>query len=72
MEEDEIISYKSIIYIPNVADLKKIVMDEIHQTPYSGHMGYEKIIATTRRKYFWLGMKNDIVEYISNCMKCQR
>ena len=47
-------------------------MDEIHQTPYSCHPGYHKTIDTTRKHYFWVGMKKDIAEYISKCMKCQQ
>ena len=47
-------------------------MDEIYQAPYSGHPRYQKIVATARKRYFWLGMKKDIVEYISKCMKCQQ
>ena len=64
MEEDELLTYKNIIYIPNVADLRRIVMDEIHQAPYSSHPGYQKTIATARKQYFWPRMKKDIVEYI--------
>ena len=37
LEEDEILTYKNRIYIPNVAYLRRIVMDEIHQNPYSCH-----------------------------------
>ena len=29
-------------------------------------------MAIARKKYFWLGMKKDIAEYISKCMKCQQ
>ena len=29
-EGDELLTYKNRIYIPNVADLRMIVMDEIH------------------------------------------
>ena len=47
-------------------------MDESHQAPYSGHPVYQKTIATTRKQYFWIGMKKDMVEYISRCMKCQQ
>ena len=71
LEEDGIITYKNRIYIPNVANLRSIDMVEIHQPPYSGHPGYQKTIATARKQYFWLRMKKDIAEYISNCMKCQ-
>ena len=71
MEEDGILTHKNIIYIPNVVDLRRVVMDEIHQAPYSGHPGYQKTIATARKQYFLPGMKKDMAEYISRCMKCQ-
>ena len=64
-------TYKGRIYIPNVAYLRRVVMDEIHQAPYSSHPGYQIKIATAIKHYFWPGMKKDIVEYVSKCMKCQ-
>ena len=72
LEEDEILTYKGRIYIPDVADLRRVVMDEIHQAPYSGHPGYQKKVAITRKKYFWPGMKRDMAKYISRFMKCQQ
>ena len=71
MEEGEILTYKNRIYIPNVEYLRRIIMDGIHQAPYSGHLRYQKTIAPARKQYFWSGMKKDIAEYISKCMKCQ-
>ena len=53
LEEDGLLTYKGIIYIPDVADLRRVVMDEIHQTPYPSHRGYQKTIATARKQYFW-------------------
>ena len=72
LEEDGLITYKGRIYIPNVAALRRVVMDEIHQASYFSHPGYQKTIATARKQYFWLGMKRDMAEYISRCMKCQQ
>ena len=71
LEEDGLLTYKRRMYIPNVAYLRRVVMDKIHQTPYSGHPGYHKTIPTARKQYFWPGMKKDVAEYISRCMKCQ-
>ena len=71
LEEDGLLTYKGRIYIPNVADLRRVVMDEIHQTLYSGHRGYPKTIAISRKKCFCPRMKKDIVEYVSRCMKFQ-
>ena len=57
LEEDGLLTYKGRIYIPNVAYLRRVVMDEIHQAPYSGHPRYQKTIATAKKHYFWPGMK---------------
>ena len=71
LEEDGFLTYKGRIYIPNVADFRRVVMDEIHQASYSGHPRYQKTIAIARKHYFCPGMKKDMAEYISRCMKCQ-
>ena len=71
MEEYGLLTYKGRIYIPSVADLRRVIMDEIHQAPYSSHPGYQKTIAIARKQYFWPRMKKDMAEYISRCMKCQ-
>ena len=34
LEEDKLLTYKNRIYIPNVAYLRRAIMDEIHQAPY--------------------------------------
>ena len=52
LEEDELITYNNRIYIPNVEDLRRIVIDEIHQALYSGHPGYQKTISTVKKQYF--------------------
>ena len=40
--EDDILVYKGRLYILNCADLKKLVMDEIHQMPYYEHLRYQR------------------------------
>ena len=70
MEEDGLLTYNNRNYIPNVVDMRRVIMDEIHQAPYSSHPGYQKTITIARKQYFWPGMKKDMAEYISGCMKC--
>jgi hypothetical protein len=72
MTEDGLLIYKDRLYIPNLVELKKLIMDEIHKKPYSRHPGYQKMITTTRKQYYWPGMKKDIVEYIARCIECQQ
>ena len=52
-EEDGLLFYKNRIYIPNVTNFRRTVMDEIYQMPYSSHSGYQKTITTSRKQYFW-------------------
>jgi hypothetical protein len=72
LEVDGILLYKNIIYVPNVQDLKLLILHEMHNVPYVGHPGYQKIVAAVKSHYFWLGMKKYIVEYITRCMECQK
>jgi hypothetical protein len=70
--DDGIIMYKNRIYVPNVQDLKLVILNEMHNVPYVGHPGYQKIMAAVKSHYFCPGMKKDIVEYIARCMQCQK
>ena len=44
----------------------------MHNVPYAGHPGYQKIVSTVKSHYCWPDMKKSIVEYITRCMECQR
>jgi hypothetical protein len=68
---DGILLHKNIIFVPNVKELKRIILHEIHNVPYTGYPGYHKIIAAVKSQYFWPGMKREKEEYIARCMECQ-
>jgi hypothetical protein len=69
---DGILLHKNRFFVPNVQDLKRIILHEMHNAPYAGHPGYKKTITMVKSQYFWLGMKREIVEYIARCMECQK
>ena len=70
MKQDEILIHKGRIYVLDLSELSKLVMNEMHNVPYAEHPRYQKTIAVVRGHYFFLGMKKDIVEYIPSCMEC--
>ena len=72
MEEDKILRHTGQVYIPDSGELRKIVLQEMHNVPYAGHLGYQKTLAVVRKEYFWPGMKKDFANYIARCMECQR
>jgi hypothetical protein len=44
-------------------------MDELHKRPYIGHPSYQKMIMTTRKQFYWPGLKNGIFDYLAKCLE---
>jgi hypothetical protein len=72
IDKNGLLRFKNIIYIPDSAELKITVLDEVHKKPYSGHPGYQKTIKTLRKLFYWPNMKGEIVEYLARCQDCQQ
>ena len=64
--------HKNRVYVPNAGDIIHMVLKEMHDVPYDKHSSYHKTVATVRKRYYWLGMKNDAAEYIARCLECQK
>jgi hypothetical protein len=60
------------ICVPNLKHLKELILQEAHDLAYSIHPGSTKMYKDLKTRYWWYGMKRDIVEYVSWCDTCQR
>nr|GEU65084.1 putative reverse transcriptase domain-containing protein [Tanacetum cinerariifolium] len=49
-------------------DVRTLIIDEDHKSKYSIHLGADKMYYDLRDRYWWLGMKKDIVVYVSKCL----
>ena len=72
MIEEGLLTYINILYIPNCDDLKRFIMDELHKRPYTGHLGYHKMITATRKQLYWPGLKKDLADYLAKCLECHQ
>jgi hypothetical protein len=72
LEIDGILLHKNMIFVPNVQNLKHMILHETHNVPYGRHPGYQKTVVAIKSHYFCPGMKKEIVEYIARCMECQK
>jgi hypothetical protein len=70
--KEGLLTYKNILYILNCDDLKWFIMDELHKRPYTGHLGYQKMITDTRKQFYWHGLKKGIANYLAKCLECQQ
>jgi hypothetical protein len=42
-----------------LVELKLTILDKVHKKPYSGHPGYQKMVATLRKLFYWPNMKGE-------------
>ena len=63
---------KGRICVPNVDDLKRVIIEETHCSIYAMYPGNTKMYQTIKENYWWSGMKRDIVEFVSKCFVCQQ
>lgn len=51
--------------------LRQTVLKEVHDSPFSGHMGGKKMYSKLRGlKLWWSGMLKDAENYLQKCSKC--
>jgi hypothetical protein len=54
--------YKGRICVPDVADLRKLILSETHDTAYSIHLGSTKMYYDLKERFWWYGMKRSVAE----------
>ena len=69
IDTDGILRFRNRVVVP--AEIKEKVLSETHQTKYSIHPGGTKMYKDLKRKFWWEGMKKDVVSYIQKCLSCQ-
>ena len=47
--EKGLILYKNRLYVPNIPEVKLLILNEINKSPYSRHPGYQKMITRLRK-----------------------
>jgi hypothetical protein len=67
---DGLLLYKNRVYVPNIQELKLVILKEMHNVAYAGHLGYQKTVAVVKIHYFWPGLNKEIAKYIARCMEC--
>ncbi|KAL0400019.1 UNVERIFIED_CONTAM: hypothetical protein Sradi_2345200 [Sesamum radiatum] len=59
------------ICVPDIEGLRREILQEAHNTPYSMHPGTIKMYHNLRPYYWWQTMKKDWAEFVAKCITCQ-
>ena len=71
-DEYETLWFEDHIYVHNDPEIRKLILQEAHDWPYSIHPGNTKMYLDLKESFWWTGMKKDIAEYVAVCDVCQR
>ena len=70
--QDGMLTLRGRICVPDVDDLRKLIMEEAHCSAYAMHLRSTKMYLTIKENYWWLGMKRDVAEFVSRCLVYQQ
>jgi hypothetical protein len=57
--------------VPDNEDLKRDLIAAFHNSPIAGHPGQQRTLELISRRYYWPGMRAQILQYVETCETCQ-
>ena len=61
------------LVVPNVMAVKHLLLTELHDSPYAGHVGIPRTVYNVERaKLWWPGWRAEVHRYVASCDACQR
>ena len=46
------------------------VLSALHYGPSAGHLGVTKTLGKVRERFYWLGQREDVEDWLQHCVKC--
>ena len=72
ISQDVVLKMKGRVCVPDVEDLRKLILEEAHYSAYAMHPGSTKMYQTIKENYWWSDMKKDVADVVSKCLVCQQ
>ena len=69
--ETRLLWSKERLYVQEGGDIISSILTKFHRKPYSGHLGYQKMIFVVKKHIFWPELKADIAFFITKYQECQ-
>jgi len=70
--EDGMLFYQDRCYIPDNKAIRKSIVQEIHESPMTGHPGRDTTLEMVQRYYWWPRLCHFVYEYVAGCTTCQQ
>jgi hypothetical protein len=71
-DDQGIIWFEKRVCVPQDPELRKLILQEAHDSPYCIHPRNTKMYMDLKGRFWWSNMKRDVTEYIALCDMCNR
>jgi hypothetical protein len=71
LNEDGLWYLDNRVVVP-AGEARNRVLEEAHNSPYSGHFGNHKFLDQINQNFWWPGWRKDVENYVFGCLVCQR
>jgi hypothetical protein len=71
-DDQGVLFFGKHIVVPKDHNLRRLILDEAHNSQFSIHPGSTKIFQDLKQRFCWTRMKWEIARYITKCEVCQR
>jgi hypothetical protein len=72
VDEQGTLWYKKHLCVPDVKEIRELILYKAHDSTYSIHPGSTKVYHDLKKRYWWYGIKRVVAEYVALCDNCQR
>jgi hypothetical protein len=72
LREKILLWFQNKICVPDIPEIKEVILKEAHQTPYSIHLVSTNMYMDLKDVFWWNNMKREIAKYVSEFHTCQR
>jgi hypothetical protein len=72
MDDNGILWFGKRLCVPEDQVIRQAILCEAHESAYSIYPGSTKMYLDLKGKYWWVGLKRDVAEYVVVCDTCQR
>ncbi|GAU45290.1 hypothetical protein TSUD_327480 [Trifolium subterraneum] len=72
MDKNGVVRFRGRVCVPDVPELKRMILDEGHKSGLSIHPGLVKMYQDLKKLFWWPRMHKEIAEYVYACLVCQK
>ena len=72
IDDKGLLRFRGRLCVPSDEQLKKLILEEAHNSRYSAHPGGTKMYQDLKKSFWWNNMRREVAQYVQRCLVCQQ